>query len=91
VRDDRIEITFSNVGQGLICRGDHLEGFAISGADGKFINADAEIVGQRVVVVHSPQITHPQSVRFGWADYPVVNLWNTDGLPASPFRTDSPN
>ena len=87
VRGDRIVISFSDVGQGLVCRGDKLQGFAICGADKKFVNAEAEIVGDHVEV-HSPQIPQPFAVRFGWAEYPVVNLWNKDGLPASPFRTD---
>jgi len=87
VRGDRIVVSFSDVGQGLVCRGDKLAGFAICGADHKFVNADAEIVGNHVEV-HSPQITRPTAVRFGWANFPVVNLWNKDGLPASPFRTD---
>jgi sialate O-acetylesterase len=40
------------------------------------------------VAVRSDDVPHPAAVRFGWADYPVVNLWNSAGLPASPFRTD---
>jgi sialate O-acetylesterase len=75
------------VGKGLVVRGDHLTGFAIAGADGKFVNADAVIAGA-TVVVSSPNVAQPAYVRFGWADYPVVNLWNADGLPAVPFRTD---
>jgi len=87
VRGDRIIISFSDVGQGLVCRGDRLEGFAICGPDRKFVNADAEIVGEHVEV-HSARISQPVAVRFGWAEFPVVNLWNKEGLPASPFRTD---
>lgn len=87
VRGDRIVISFTDVGQGLLCRGERLAGFAICGADHKFVNAEAEIVGDQIEV-HSPQIQHPTAVRFGWASFPVVNLWNKDGLPASPFRTD---
>jgi sialate O-acetylesterase len=87
VRGDRIVLSFSHVGGGLVCRGDKLEGFAICGADGKYVNADAEIVGDHVEV-HSAKVPAPAAVRFGWAEYPVVNLWNKDGLPASPFRTD---
>jgi sialate O-acetylesterase len=40
-------------------------------------------------VVSCPQVPNPVAVRFGWADYPVVNLFNKEGLPASPFRTDN--
>lgn len=64
-----------------------LVGFAIAGPDRKFVWADAVIVG-RTVVVSSPAVQQPVAVRYGWADYPVVNLGNAAGLPASPFRTD---
>lgn len=64
-----------------------LVGFAIAGADRKFVWATARIRGNEVVV-SSPAVPKPVAVRYGWADYPVVNLWNKNGLPASPFRTD---
>jgi len=64
-----------------------LQGFSIAGEDRKFVNAQAEIRGD-TVVVSSPQVDKPVAVRFGWADYPTGNLFNMEGLPASPFRTD---
>jgi sialate O-acetylesterase len=64
-----------------------LQGFAICGGDRKFVWAKAEIVGD-TVVVSSPEVAMPVAVRYGWADCPVVNLWNQNGLPATPFRTD---
>ncbi len=64
-----------------------LVGFAIAGADRKFVWAQAEIQGQTVVVSH-PSVPRPVAVRYGWADCPAVNLYNVEGLPASPFRTD---
>jgi sialate O-acetylesterase len=69
-----------------------LTGFAIAGEDRKFVWADAKIVDEQVVV-SSPYVPKPVAVRYGWADYPVVNLWCVGGLgtyalPASPFRTD---
>jgi sialate O-acetylesterase len=89
-RSQRVpSLTFSDVGGGLVCRGQSLEGFAICGPDRKFVYADARIVGDQVEV-YSPKVPQPVDVRFGWADFPVVNLWNKDGLPASPFRTDEP-
>ena len=69
-------------------RGGELKGFAICGEDRKFVWAKAEIVGD-TVVVSSADISCPVAVRYGWADFPEVNLWNKEGLPASPFRTDS--
>lgn len=64
-----------------------LEGFAVAGADHKFVWADAIIDGDTVVVA-SPQVPNPVSVRYAWADTPVCNLYNKEGLPAAPFRTD---
>jgi sialate O-acetylesterase len=85
----KLLLSFDNVGKGLTVHGDRLTGFAIAGADEKFVNAEASLVGNRVVV-SSPKVASPAYVRFGWADYPVVNLWNADGLPATPFRSDPP-
>jgi sialate O-acetylesterase len=82
-------VSFEHVGKGLEVRGPRLTGFAIAGADKKFVWADAVVEGD-VVVVSSPNVPAPAHVRFGWANYPVVNLWNKDGLPAAPFRTDAP-
>jgi len=73
--------------EGLEARDGALKGFAVCGEDRKFVWANAEIAGN-TVVVSSPQVVNPVAVRYGWADCPVVNLWNKDGLPASPFRTD---
>lgn len=87
VKGDRVVLRFKNVGQGLVAKDGPLKGFAVAGEDRKFVNADAEIEDD-TVVVHSDKVAHPVAVRFGWANYPVVNLWNKDGLPASPFRTD---
>jgi sialate O-acetylesterase len=80
-------VSFDNLGSGLESRGPKLTGFAIAGADRKFVWADAEIRGNKVVV-SSAQIPKPVAVRYGWSDFPVVNLYNVEGLPASPFRTD---
>ena len=68
-------------------RDSKLTGFQIAGEDKKFYWADAVIRG-KTVVVSSPNVPKPASVRYGWSDYPVVNLYNSAGLPASPFRTD---
>ncbi len=67
-----------------------LAGFTIAGADGKFVSAAAQIDGDTVVVT-APSIPAPTNVRYGWADNPQdANLINNAGLPAPPFRTDSP-
>jgi len=87
VEGDKIRVRFSHAA-GLTTKGEAaLEGFAIAGADGKFVWAKAKIEGTDVVVWNE-SIRNPRAVRYGWADNPAVNLYNGAGLPASPFRTD---
>ena len=62
-------------------------GFQIAGADKVWHWASAVIDGDEVIV-SSPEVSHPFAVRYGWADNPVCNLFNSAGLPAYPFRTD---
>jgi sialate O-acetylesterase len=64
-----------------------LTSFAIAGEDKKFVWADAKIDGKEIVV-SAKGVDKPVSVRYAWADNPEATLYNTDGLPASPFRTD---
>jgi sialate O-acetylesterase len=87
VRGDKAILSFDHVDGGLEARDGDLKGFVVCGADRKFVWAKAEIDGEKVVV-SSPKVAEPVAVRFGWADFPVVNLWNKAGLPATPFRTD---
>lgn len=89
VEDGKAALTFSHLGGGLMAKVGDLKGFTVAGPDGKFVNAKAEIQGDKVIV-SAEGISEPKAVRFGWADYPVVNLYNEEGLPASPFRTDQP-
>jgi sialate O-acetylesterase len=85
---NRIILTFDDVGGGLMAAPEPpLKGFAIAGADHKFVWADAAIEGN-TVVVSSDTVSEPVAVRYAWADNPVCNLYNKEGLPASPFRTD---
>jgi sialate O-acetylesterase len=87
LKKGKATLSFNHVGGGLEARGGKLRGFAMAGEDGKFLWANAEIDGKTVVVSHA-FIDNPVAVRYGWADYPIVNLFNREGLPASPFRTD---
>jgi len=82
-------LTFDNVDGGLDSKDGDLKGFAIAGEDKKFHWAKAKIAGNKIMVT-SPDVEHPTVVRYGWSDFPVVNLVNKEGLPASPFRTDAP-
>jgi sialate O-acetylesterase len=87
VKGDKAVVSFSHAKGGLEQRGPKLSGFAIAGEDRKWVWADATVDGEKVIL-SNPEVAHPVAVRYGWADYPVVNLWNKAGLPASPFRTD---
>ena len=82
-----VRLDFAHTTGGLVAKGGALTGFAIAGADGKFVRADAKIDGDTSVEVSSPAVPNPTDVRYGWADSPVCNLYNGFGLPASPFRT----
>ncbi|MGW8314934.1 MAG: sialate O-acetylesterase [Bacteroidales bacterium] len=86
----RIIITFDHVGSGLVSgNGEKLGHFAIAGADKKFRWGHAEIQDNNTVVVWSEEVPEPRYVRYAWADNPeFANLYNKEGLPASPFRTD---
>ncbi len=63
--------------------------FALKGEDGKWVAATARIEGNSVIL-SSDAVTTPKAVRYAWANNPDVNLFNSDGLPANPFRTDAP-
>ncbi|GAB3507783.1 sialate O-acetylesterase [Emticicia fontis] len=88
--DGKAIISFKYTGKGLMAKDKfgYLKGFEIAGDDKAFYYAKADIVGDKVVVYH-PKGIKPIAVRYGWADAPDdINLYNSDGLPASPFRTD---
>ena len=100
IADGKIAVEFDSIGSGLTpgqapwvastgkpLPTDKLVGFYIAGADKKWVEAEAKIEGNSVIV-SSPQVSDPQAVRYGWANTPQVNLYNREGLPASPFRTD---
>lgn len=87
IEGDKVRIKFKHAVGLKANDGGAVKGFAIAGADRKFVWADARIDGD-TVVVWSPAVSQPVAVRYGWADNPAVNLYNKSGLPASPFRTD---
>lgn len=88
IEGNRIIVLFTNAGGGLVVKGGGpLKRFEISGIDGKFVLAKAEIKRDKVVV-WSDTVSHPTAVRYAWADNPTgANLYNKEGLPASPFET----
>ncbi len=91
-----VTLRFAHIGGGLAAQGGlssgvavpegRLVGFTLAGADGKSVAADARITAKDTVVVSSPQVGWPVAVAYGFANFPVVNLWNKNGLPAMPFR-----
>lgn len=87
ITDGEIKIHFLPSGTGLEARGGPLKGFSIAGSDRKFHWANARIDGESIVV-SSPDVLSPVAVRYAWAGSPECNLYNKEGLPASPFRTD---
>lgn len=89
IKGNKIILSFDNIGSGLVTKGDGpLKQFAIAGADKRFVWANAEIL-DNMVIVYSDEIENPIAVRYAWADNPEgANLFNKEGLPASPFRTD---
>ncbi len=87
IKGNEAILSFKHVGSGLVAYGDALAGFAVAGADRRFVWARARIEGDQVIV-SSKDVPRPVAVRYGWADNPECNLYNKEGLPASPFRTD---
>lgn len=101
VEGDKVRVKFQNTGSGLVIGAapairlgetpakplDHLVGFAVAGADKKFVWANAKIDGN-CVVVSCDTVKNPVAVRYAWANNPECNLYNKEGIPASPFRTD---
>ncbi|MGD8779410.1 MAG: sialate O-acetylesterase [Ignavibacteria bacterium] len=89
IEGNKVILTFSNSGTGLTAKeNDELKGFAIAGHDKNFVWANAKIQDNKVVVWND-EVSNPVAVRYAWADNPEnANLYNEEGLPASPFRTD---
>ena len=100
IDDGKIRVRFTETGTGLVigqqpwCAPgvkpfpkDKLVGFYLAAENKKWVEAEAKIDGDSVVV-SSPQVPKPVAIRYGWANSPRCNLYNREGLPASPFRTD---
>lgn len=90
VRGNRVVIAFDHRGGGLVSHAPdgRVSGFAVAGGDRHFVWADARVEGDRVVA-WSERVPHPVAVRYAWSDSPAgLTLFNREGLPAAPFRTD---
>lgn len=91
IKKNKIIVEFSHTGDGLVSHdGKSLNWFEVAGEDGDFIPAEAIIKGKKVVV-SSPKVPSPVSVRFAWDEGAQPNLFNKEGLPATPFRSNAPS
>lgn len=90
IKGKKAVLQFSNTGSGLVSRDEKpLNWFTVAGANGEFVPAKAVIKGDKVVV-SAPGVSLPIAVRFAWNEAAQPNLFNREGLPAAPFRTDGP-
>ncbi len=88
VEGNKIRLQFSQLGGGLKSKdGGALKGFAIAGADGKWVWGSA-VVDNASILVSAATVTSPTQVRYSWSANPIGNLVNLAGLPASSFKTD---
>lgn len=86
VKGKKLELSFADIGTGLEARGGDLKHIAIAGADKKFVWASAEVKKDKIIV-WADSVAEPKWVRYAWADNPEgANLYNSAGLPASPFE-----
>src|SRR5262249_18640704 len=103
VEGSQVYVTFDSIGGGVIAEGGPFTGFEVCGEDRKFAPAQARLAKpthktsltdptdgrqRNTVIVWADGVEKPVAVRFGWKNCPEVNLFNKEGLPASPFRTD---
>ena len=98
ISGNTVSLSLKNVGEGLRPQAinlatkkvsaDSVKGFVICSADKKFVHAEAKIVGE-TVILSSPNVKEPIAVRYAWAGFPNANLYNSEGFPLVPFRTDS--
>jgi len=88
IKDGAVLVTFRFAGKGLQARDGALRTFTVCGADKVFHPATAEITGNDAIRVSSPKVPEPVAARYAWEPFPDCNLFNSEALPASPFRTD---
>ena len=91
IEGNTVTIEFDHIGSGLLAKGEDgiVHGFALAGDDLQYYWADGRIIDNKVVL-SSPEVPEPLTVRYAWADNPdKANLYNAEGLPAGPFRTDN--
>jgi sialate O-acetylesterase len=87
VEGNLVKLTFDHASNGLTTFGKELENFKIAGENQRFYQAKAFITGNGITLV-SPSVEKPMAVRYAFDDFVIGELFNTEGLPASSFRTD---
>lgn len=87
IEGGKIILEFDHADSGLVSQGETLKGFRICGANRLYHDADAFIFNNKVEL-SSPLVPAPAAASYGWANFIEVNLYNCDGLPAVPFKTD---
>jgi len=88
IANGKISLSFDHAVNGLKLKGKKVTGIEIAGVDKKFVKAEAKIDADKLLV-WSANIASPVAVRYGWAQDPFCNIYNSEDLPASPFRTDN--
>jgi sialate O-acetylesterase len=91
VEPRRARLQFKNVGNGLYIDGDSVNGLEIAGEDRVFYPAKGQVTSQGQLLVSSEKVANPVAVRYGFTNWVVGNLFSTNGLPVSSFRTDDWN
>ena len=89
IMKNQIQLSFSHTGGGLVCKGGKLTGFEVMDSKGSVYDAEAEIVGDKIVVTAPAECKTPKNVRYAyksWVEKP--SLFNKDGFPASSFSTE---
>jgi len=92
VKGSNVIVKFDNTGTGLKVKSKYgyINGFSLAGTDGKFFWAEGTLLNSNTIVLHSKEVSAPVAIRYGWADNPDdLNLYNSEELPANPFRTDN--
>lgn len=92
INEPEVRVKFKEIGEGLmtINKYGYVNGFALAGADKIFYWAKAYIINKDTIKVICDKVSTPKFVRYNWSNNPGdTNLYNKEGLPASPFRTDN--
>jgi sialate O-acetylesterase len=88
VEKGKVRLSFENADNGLQLRGKTITGFQIAGEDHQFVDATAQLKGKEIIV-SSKAVKNPAAVRFCFDETSMPNVFNKEGLPLAPFRTDN--